>query len=260
MDFGGLVSQYKGKVRGNVAVWGLIGVLVVWAGFLEVLATPGKRMFALDDPSISNPFTVYERYNDFWLLVVAVVVPLGMIGGLVAFDTGITDKLHAFYVASVEFSMGVSVTAFVTAFLKVRLAKLRPDFLQRCGPSMTLVGNSTSVLYDESVCTAPLGKRLLLDGYKSCPSGHSALAIAGLGYVTLWCAKRYWNPREERALVVFVSCWPLLWAVDVVCSRITDFRHSYTDVMLGTLVGCMGLFFAHFVTVSDNGEGLVLPI
>lgn len=260
MNVGEFLTKYQVKIKGNVAVWGMIATLAVASAYMEVVATPGKRMFSLDDPSISNPFTVYERYNDFWLLMVAVIIPLLALSCVIVIDPTISDKFHTFYETSSEFSIGISVTAFMTTFLKIRLAKLRPDFLQRCGPSVSLLNNSTSVLYDETVCTLPMGKRVLMDGYKSCPSGHSSMAIAGLGFVTVWCMKRYLSRDQMRPVIVGVSCLPLLVALDVVCSRITDFRHSYGDVLAGCFLGIGGLIFSQFVSIGERNDSVLLPI
>lgn len=261
MNVGEFLTKYQVKIKTNVAVWGVIAFLVVASGYMELMATPGKRMFALDDPSISNPFTLYERYNDVWLLIVAVFIPLMALSGLILVDPTVNDKFHTFYETSLEFSIGVSVTMFLTTFLKIRLGKLRPDFLQRCGASVSLMSNSTiSALYDESVCTAPFGKRILMDGYKSCPSGHSSMSVVGLGFVTVWCLKRYTPNSALKPVVVCASFIPLLLALDVVCSRITDFRHSYSDVLTGCLLGMCGLVFTHFVSSGDNQDSVILPL
>lgn len=261
MDVGHFVDRLGVKVRSNLAVWVVISTLVVSSGYMELMATPAKRMFSLVDPAISNPFELHEKYNDAWLMIMSVFVPIVLFTGVIFADFKISDKFHTFYNTLVEFCLGVSTTMFLTTFLKIRLAKLRPDFLERCGPALKLLKNANATLYDESVCTAPMGTRILADGYKSCPSGHSSMSVVGLGFVSLWLIRRYYSKSQVKSLVVFVGLLPTLLALDVATSRISDFRHSYVDVMSGCVVGIVGLAVAAFAhEETDDKNEVILPV
>lgn len=68
------------------------------------------------------------------------------------------------------------------------------DLLDRCQPALEAV--SKWGLVDHTICTQP-DVGLLRDGFRSFPSGHSSLAFAGLGYLTLYLMGKLhlWNER-----------------------------------------------------------------
>ncbi|GMM29425.1 phosphatidate phosphatase [Martiniozyma asiatica (nom. inval.)] len=280
MSFGEMSDRYRDKIRNNILPWIVIALTVICSGYMEVLATPAKRPFSLTDASIGYPFAVSQKYNDFMLFVTAVIVPFGVISLISFIDNSKTESIqtrfHHYYITTMKFFLSIGITIFLTTFLKIRLAKLRPDFLERCGPDISLkeiASNSsdTILLYDESICTMPLGRRLLDDGYKSCPSGHSSVAICGLGFLAIWLLQRYAyttensedgnNVKKLNGSVWVLSCIPLLLALDIATSRIYDFRHAYWDIITGLIVGIIGLIAGFIAAVDDsNDHGLVLPL
>ena len=93
------------------------------------------------------------------------------------------QALHCLQISVLGLIISLSLNGVITDILKIWIARPRPDFLERCGPAP---GTPLHELVDVNVCTAPLGKALLIDGMKSTPSGHSSISFGGLFYLTLW--------------------------------------------------------------------------
>lgn len=76
------------------------------------------------------------------------------------------------------------------------------------------------------------------DGFKSFPSGHSSLAFAGLGFLSLYlAAKMHLFDRRGVALKAWIAVAPLTGATLIAISRTMDNRHHATDVLIGSLLG-----------------------
>ena len=103
-------------------------------------------------------------------------------------------ELHA---GVLGLALALASAWFLVNFLKNLLGKPRPDLLARCAPNPSLgsrfrVGGwpgeaGSAGLFSSGVCTATDSKRLD-DGFRSYPSGHAAIAAAGLVYLSLFLA------------------------------------------------------------------------
>ncbi|KAG7893135.1 hypothetical protein KL936_001309 [Ogataea polymorpha] len=160
--------------------WGVVAVLLGGFLFLETLATPFHRQFYVPDPRISFPYTA-DSVPDARLVVYACVVPCVVIvlATVTQYLRSSGDQkqrsVHLASVSCLAFALALGLNGFVTEFIKIKVGRPRPDFLDRCGlsPKSTAPG-----LYTVVDCTAPYGEKVLQDGFKSFPSGHSSFACA----------------------------------------------------------------------------------
>ena len=175
------------------------------------------------------------------------------------------------------FVQTVTVTMCAYNGGKCFVGRLRPNFFAECdykGYAKALQsGDYTSyfaatvpgAVGDRRHCSQSSG-----DASLSFPSGHAALAFAGMTYVTLiiWnllSMRRVWKQREMEYIHrgqeshlnehsekknplprTFsardaASCIPLLYASFVACTRIIDYKHRPADVIVG---GCIGVLAA----------------
>lgn len=267
MPINGLVKKFQDKAKGNILLWATTFSLFLLAIYWEVFSTPAKRPFSISDPRISNPFVEYERYDNFKLASLCVLLPLLAMSLLILVDNQ-RDKFHRFYKCVSVFTFSTGLSVFLTTFAKVRLTKLRPDFLARCGPILSKT-DARTILYTEEICSMPLGEFLLDDGYKSCPSGHSTLAVSGMLFVSLWLYHTYGknlSRANNSGRIMRILCFsPMLLAIDICASRIYDFRHDYFDILCGGTVGALSTIIGVVVldlseTVIDSEAEVILPV
>ncbi|CAL1203151.1 unnamed protein product [Candida parapsilosis] len=125
------------------------------------------------------------------------------------------------------------------------IARPRPDFLARCGAQ---IEGHINELVDLSVCSAPLGESLLLDGLRSTPSGHSSISFVAFLYLTLWLLGQFklFNSTPQYMYKYILSFMPLLLATYIALSRVQDYRHHFIDIILGSILGCTIAVMVYF--------------
>ncbi|KAG7884365.1 hypothetical protein KL938_002237 [Ogataea parapolymorpha] len=185
-----MVSAY---VRYLSPTWGVVAALLGGFLFLETFATPFHRQFYVPDPRISYPYTA-DSIPDARLAVYACVVPcvLIVLATATQYLRSSRDQkqriVHLANVSCLALALALGLNGFVTEFIKVKVGRPRPDFLDRCGlsPKSPVPG-----LYTVTDCTAPYGEKALQDGFKSFPSGHSSFAWCGMNFLNLWISGHY---------------------------------------------------------------------
>lgn len=204
-------------------------------------AEPFQRQFYVNDLTISHPYAVNQRVNDFMLFIYSFVVPLATIFVFTLIVADSKHKIYVFYISALGLCLSVSSTALVTNFLKNWVGRLRPDFLARCEPRENTPINV--LVTAAEVCTTGHTNRLL-DGFRTTPSGHSSESFSGLGYLYLWLDGQL---LAENPLVgswrKSVAILPLIGAAVIALSRTQDYRHHFVDVIVGS---CLGLVIGHW--------------
>ncbi|ODV59836.1 bifunctional diacylglycerol diphosphate phosphatase/phosphatidate phosphatase [Ascoidea rubescens DSM 1968] len=197
---------------------------------------PFERQFFINDLTISHPFKEHEIVPNKELFFYAAFTPFFL---LIISSLIITPK-HRFYVTYLTllgFVSSILFTSFLTDILKNWIGRPRPDFISRCDVTSTALEN---VLYTASqVCqTEDLEK--LKDGFRSCPSGHSSISWAGLGYLSLWLLGQTCSAHHGTGLWrTLISIIPTIIATLIALSRTQDYRHRFSDVTIGSLVGAL---------------------
>ena len=108
-------------------------------------------------------------------------------------------KLWEWFTGWLGLGMSCASSWLVTSGLKNLVGKPRPDVIARCIPDLsqiakyavTGVHNAPNgiTLVSAGICTQPDAK-LLDDGWRSWPSGHSSFSAAGLVYLSLFLASK----------------------------------------------------------------------
>ncbi|TLD22709.1 hypothetical protein PspLS_07021 [Pyricularia sp. CBS 133598] len=238
-----------------------LGLALVLAGHIVVgnCVNPFQRMFFTSDLSISFPYTEHERVSVLVSVVYAMFVPIAIII-LTNFLTGAPAYKH--HVSLLGLAISIFLTAFLTDVVKNLAGKTRPDFLARCKPKP---GTTRDELVNSTVCTET-NFRLLYEGWRSFPSGHSSFSFAGLGYISLFLAGQlrafsygcYANHKDDDKTAATVSkrdrrglCRPLFCMLPLLCatiiaiSRVQDYRHDVYDVSTGAVLGFLIAFWSY---------------
>lgn len=217
-----------------------IVILVIFAVLDN--AAPFQRQFYINDLSIGHPFAEHERITTTQLFIFAVVVPFLV---LVILGLALTNeqRVYTTWITFVGFVATLAVNSFLTSILKNWLGRPRPDFVSRCDvrdgtPKDTLV-NAADVCQQTDIYK-------LRDGFRSCPSGHSSTSFAGLGYLTFWLVgQTLAYHKRSGAWRTWFSFIPALFAGLIAISRTEDYRHRYSDVAAGTVIGVICAYWGY---------------
>ncbi|KAF8127586.1 PAP2-domain-containing protein [Boletus edulis] len=200
-----------------------------------------KRHFSLTDLSLQHPYAVQQRVSTNALWILSVALPLAVQSVVnVLFIRSWWDLHHS----TLGLWLSITITGSVTQLIKVTVGRPRPDLIERCQPlpgsEDPLLGLSTI-----DVCTQT-STRVLENGWRSFPSGHSSLAFAGLGFLTFYLAGklRLFDTRGH-ASKVWLSLAPLGLACYIALSRTMDYRHHWEDVLAGSALGLGVAYFCY---------------
>jgi len=183
---------------------------------------------------------------------------------------GSRARSAALYVCAFELlGMGQAMLITMGTYNSVKsfVGRLRPNFFAACdfkGYRAALVsGDFTAYLAatvpgavgDPTHCEASMKETL--EASLSFPSGHAALAFAGMTYAALTLtaaaaaaasatvvasgsgAEMGGSQKQPRGVSPWLagSCLPMAYAVYVSCTRITDYKHRPADVLVGAAIG-----------------------
>lgn len=243
-----------------------------------LFATPFHRMFYVNDLRISYPHAEHQRvpvgkykrvFSTLCSLVTfptanvavmnfvyALFIPLGVLAAYNTVRQSHAAKHEATYLSLV---ISIATACFITDVIKNVVGRPRPDFLARCQPDPSIKPNT---LVSIEACTAPDG-HTLQDGWRSFPSGHSAFAFSGLGFVSLFFAGQlriFKHASGGRDLGRALFCLaPLLGAAMIAISRTEDYRHDVYDISVGSLIGMTIAYWSYrrhwpYLTSDDCDE------
>ncbi|KAI9018652.1 phosphatidic acid phosphatase type 2/haloperoxidase [Phycomyces nitens] len=218
-------------------------VLLMTAVFFAIdKIAPYHRKFSIQDKTIMFPYAVEETIPVWLLLIICFVVPIVTMSLV---SIGIKHSLHDFHSGLLGLCLGLSMTIMITDIIKITAGRARPDMLDRCQPPPD-VTDPVYGLLDYTVCTTPSDSAIMIDGFKSFPSGHSSFSFAGLGFLSFYLGGKI-RMFDERGHTWkgFVFAAPLAGAILVAISRTRDYRHHWQDVLVGGLLGLCSAYFAY---------------
>lgn len=237
--------------------WRIADLLFLFVLFISFFATnklqPFQRQFYVNDLTILHPFAEHERVTDSQLFFYASWVPISVVGVLGLLITKPKNKIYFTYISLVGLCISILLTSSVTNILKNSIGRLRPDFLARCIPKE---GTPVDVMVlAKNVCTTK-NTSLLLDGFRTTPSGHSSLSFAGLGYLSLWLSGQFVVAHHSLgSWRSVVSAIPAFGAALIALSRTEDYRHHFVDVILGSVIGILISWWSYrryFPKITDE--------
>ncbi|KAJ7685050.1 phosphatidic acid phosphatase type 2/haloperoxidase [Mycena polygramma] len=176
------------------------------------------------------------------LYMIAIVAPIVLQAGINLLTIRSWWDLHNSLLGLI---LGLAMTGSITQFTKLTVGRPRPDLIDRCQP----IPGSVDPIYgvsNASICTTPLDSALMLDGFRSFPSGHSSLSFAGLGFLAFYLAgKLHLFDNRGYAAKAWVSLVPFAGAALVAISRTMDYRHHWQDVLVGAILGTAVSYFSY---------------
>ncbi|XP_019459755.1 PREDICTED: probable lipid phosphate phosphatase 4 [Lupinus angustifolius] len=184
----------------------------------------GKDMMA----DLMFPFK--EDTIPMWAVpIYSIVIPIFIFVAFYLVRKDIYDLHHA--ILGLMFAS--LITGVITDSIKDAVGRPRPNFFLRCFPDKIPVFDVDT---GDVLCSGDA--KVIKEGYKSFPSGHTSWSFAGLGFLTWYLSGkvRVFDRRGHIAKLC-ISLFPLLIASLVGVSRVDDYWHHWTDVFAGGLIG-----------------------
>ncbi|XP_007440561.1 phospholipid phosphatase 2 [Python bivittatus] len=145
------------------------------------------------------------------------------------------NYLAALYKVIGTFLFGSAVSQSLTDLAKYMIGRLRPNFLAVCDPDWTKVNCSVYVQV-EDVCQGNL--RDITESRLSFYSGHSSFGMYCMVFLALYVQARLVG-RWARLLRPTIQFFLFSFAIYVGYSRVSDYKHHWSDVLVGLLQGAL---------------------
>ncbi|XP_048507931.1 putative phosphatidate phosphatase isoform X3 [Athalia rosae] len=146
------------------------------------------------------------------------------------------------------FGFGAACTTLTTDIAKYSIGRLRPHFRHVCNTDACLIPANQNVYVEKFVCdTLKYSAKTIKESRLSFPSGHSSFAAYTMIYLILYLQLRIqWRSTKLlKHLLQFIFFF-MAWFTAL--SRVSDYKHHWSDVMVGFLLGVtMALVIANFV-------------
>jgi phosphatidate phosphatase len=154
---------------------------------------------------------------------------------------------------------GFAIVLTITEVGKETVGRLRPHFFSACKPNWTAITCQTKLSDVSGVNGTPLytmayvekfqctetNAYMVKDSMRSFPSGHSSVSMYFMVFLALYVQYRiHWN--KLYFLKVFLQTLFFLMALYTALSRISDYKHHWSDVLSGSLIGIAVAFYIVF--------------
>ncbi|XP_063242613.1 putative phosphatidate phosphatase [Bacillus rossius redtenbacheri] len=230
--------------------------------FFYLFGKPFKRGFFCDDESLKHPFKE-STVPSAALYVVGLFLPICSMmliefihvrasngqAARVFLGRPIHPWLWNCYKVIGVFGFGVASSHLITDIVKYSIGRLRPHFFDVCRPLVDCNDASNKQLYIEHFQCNSTNMQLLKEMRLSFPSGHSSFSAFTMVYFAMYLqARMTWRGSELlRPFVQFVS---LLLSIGTAVSRVSDYKHHWSDVLAGFTNGTISAIITA-VFVSD---------
>lgn len=201
-----------------------------------------RRVHEKDWPDYSYPYAEQQMFPEATATgALIAIVCLSLVTGItVVFFAGKWPAKLCLE-ESILYVLGVTLAglcSFVAGELTKRMyGRLRPDYLARCfGPNVK-EWPPWSQIGEIPTCDSKIGWADLEDGRMSFPSAHTMFSWTLCLFSAYWLYGKLLLFRNVGALRIVVPFCPILIALVITISRTSDYRHHFTDVMAGMILG-----------------------
>ncbi|KAJ8681856.1 hypothetical protein QAD02_017648 [Eretmocerus hayati] len=136
------------------------------------------------------------------------------------------------------FGFGAATTVLTTDVAKYTVGRLRPHFMTLCDPTIdcSLPENHHQYFEVFECRNKTVSARLLKELRLSFPSGHSSFSAYTMIYLALYLQLRMtW--RGSKLLRHFLQFLCIMMAWFTAMTRISNYKHHWSDVMAGSTIG-----------------------
>ncbi|XP_068616777.1 phospholipid phosphatase 1-like [Brachionichthys hirsutus] len=138
------------------------------------------------------------------------------------------------YKAVGSYLFGAAANQSLTDIAKYSVGRLRPHFLAVCKPAWDRISCKTGGYVENFTCTGD--KFLVEEARLSFFSGHAAFSMYCMLFLVLYIQARL-SFDWARLLRPTIQFFLVATAVYVGLTRVSDYKHHWSDVLVGLLVG-----------------------
>ncbi|XP_077398561.1 phospholipid phosphatase 1 isoform X2 [Vanacampus margaritifer] len=238
----------------------ILDVVCLFLGGLPLAAfnlgkiRPYQRGFFCSDDSIKYPFH-HSTVTSTVLYTVGFSLPIScMIFGecLCVYLKRLQSKSsYGGYVARVykavgTFLFGAAMSQSLTDIAKYSIGRLRPHFLDVCKPDLRTFNCSVGVYVEDFTCAG--NPTMVNEGRLSFYSGHSSFSMYCMLFLALYLQARM-RVEWARLLRPTIQFFLIAASVYTGLSRVSDYKHHWSDVLTGLLQGAlMAILVVFFVS------------
>lgn len=247
--------------KNNLLFYVIVHIVCLCAVGIPVLVyflagKPFKRGFFCDDESLRYPFrpstvTSPMLYSYGILLPVVVITTIEVLRAKLRVPETIATSqkpflrwkvpvpLQALYILVGVFCMGAVTSQLLTDIAKYTIGRLRPHFFDICQPRDLQKLCMVPYTYVEKfVCNSNATDRELKEMRLSFMSGHSSFSAYTMMYTVLYLHARVpWRNSLAVATRTVVQVGLLCLAWYTALSRVSDYKHHWSDVLAGAASG-----------------------
>lgn len=218
---------------------------------LNIRHTPFKRGFFCSDDTIKYPF---KEDTISYQLLMGIMIPFALL--LIIFGECFSIYLRSRASLSYEyivcvykavgcFVFGAALSQSLTDIAKYTIGRLRPHFLSVCKPHWSLVDCSSGYIQNFTCTGDP---HVTNEGRLSFYSGHSSFSMYCMLFLALYLQSRL-RVRWARLVRPTLQISFIAASLYVGLSRVSDYKHHWSDVLTGLVQGAaVALFTVFFVS------------
>ncbi|XP_075981390.1 phospholipid phosphatase 2-like isoform X2 [Anticarsia gemmatalis] len=244
----------------------LLLIFLTLVGLFELGVIPNhKGGFYCNDPALSHPFTgdtVATEVLISTILIFPILIFLSTEYLFVHSDFLGQTRLRQTFMNSCyllrTYIYGLAFNLAIVEVMKGIMGSPRPTFFALCEPDTAKTCNGSEYVTDYACTPNQYGSWYQMDSYRSFPSGHSSMSVY-CGFFIAWYLQRRAFDWQHRTIFVVPILQMLCVSYAAICSltRITDHRHHWWDVLVGTLIGLATVYYAVLLSrnfSSDNSK------
>ncbi|KAK7824074.1 hypothetical protein U0070_019760, partial [Myodes glareolus] len=217
--------------------------------------TPFQRGVFCNDESIKYP---YREDTIPYALLGGIIIPFSIIVMIAGESLSIhfnalqsnsfvgNHYIATIYKAIGTFLFGAAASQSLTDIAKYSIGRLRPHFLAVCDPDWSKINCSDGYI-ENYICRGNAEK--IREGRLSFYSGHSSFSMYCMLFTALYLQARM-KGDWARLLRPTLQFGLVALSIYVGLSRISDYKHHWSDVLIGFIQGAMVAILV-VVYVSD---------
>ena len=206
----------------------LVIVLIFIAGIaMDTHVPPVEREILRSESSIQYSFKHEERVQSMWIFIIGPLPAIVIVIVLLL----LKRPLHQIHVTLIAFFLAHGCAMVLCTTLKLHVGRLRPDFIERCIPS---INGTNPGIY--GACTGK--KKDIIDGRKSFPSGHASQISVAMYFLSFFLLGNLPSTKSKggRTVKFILLLIPPYIGCFISTTRMADNRHHWEDVVVGTLI------------------------